>query len=291
MGRLPHEAPAEDPVLSFEGPLQIAFEGPGTLDNSAQGVETGRAAPEFGRLEDESAAVVGRRQRDRLGRGGDRPGRFQGVFDVDPVVAQDALQPQRDLRTATRDDMASGPVVGGLQEHRVLPLHPEVLQDVGSARVGPAPQQLLALAHHPLVRRPHRARQEVPVRLIARAVLEWPVTLLEVVAQDPALRVVQGVLEEPCDLPLPRVRRRAARRLQQLREPPAAPAVAAAPSVHVREDGRERVTHGRVGRPPSFSTTRSCDSRVMSLRVAMEGLCGPALTAPSACGTARAAGG
>ncbi|MEU6853041.1 hypothetical protein ABZ901_24315 [Actinacidiphila alni] len=87
---------------------------------------------------------------------------------------------------------------------------------------------------------------KLPQGRIAHAVLEQAVSIIEVRLKNASFCVIQGVLDEPDDVPLASVRRGLADFLQQLDEDPAAPAVAAVPAVHMASHCRQGRLHVRM---------------------------------------------
>jgi hypothetical protein len=86
---------------------------------------------------------------------------------------------------------------------------------------------------------------EFPPVLISRSILEQAVSLVEVRLEDPPLGVVQGVLDQPDDLPLAEIGRTTANRLQQLDEGLPASAMSSLSAVYVaRADTRAAFTLG-----------------------------------------------
>ncbi|MFI0717516.1 hypothetical protein [Streptomyces sp. NPDC021224] len=81
---------------------------------------------------------------------------------------------------------------------------------------------------------PQHVSDEFPPVLISRSVLEQAVSLVEVRLEDPPLGVVQGVLDQPDDVPLAEIGRTTANRLQQLNEDLPTSAMPSLSAVHVR---------------------------------------------------------
>ena len=183
-----------------------------------------------------------------LGRGDDPPGFNGRVHDVDPAAADDPLQPQGDLGTAPRNHIAPGTVFGGLEEQCVLALRTEVFQEVLDAGLGVFRQELLPAVVEPAVHRLRHAGECASVRLPSLSVCEEPVAVLEVVQQDPPLRVLDRVLHEPYDLPLAGIRRCRPHPFQEPDDLSAAPPLAAPPAVHVGEDRPHGFLHAPVDR-------------------------------------------